>query len=400
MDGMANILLVDDDKALLELGEEFISENGQHTVITANSVSSALVILDTLPVDIIVSDYQMPDIDGIEFLRIIRRRTDRIPFILFTGKGREEVVINAINEGADFYIEKNTDIRSQYAQLKHTIEQAYMRKQAEDAVDYNLNLFKQLIENTTDIIVVIGEKGAIEYVSPSINRVLGYQEEDIIGHDELMNLRPEVQGLIRRNDIDSLDSFISHFTNIETRKKDGTWATLEFIAKPFERSGHKKIIFNFRDISEHVERDRQMQMMMKQIGAQHDEVEKESQKGLVGGVTYDISTIKMSLTPKAREIFGLVVDPWDVDMQILEASIHPDDRETFRKAFIDGSETPEPVETRFRIRLPSGEIKNINMIACTMMNRDDGPTHVHGLIRDCTEMVRLQEKIRAANMMH
>jgi PAS domain S-box-containing protein len=400
MDDMANILLVDDDEALLELGKEFIADNGQHTVITANSVGSALDILDTAPVDIIVSDYQMPEADGIEFLRIVRRRKDRIPFILFTGRGREEVVIDAINEGADFYIEKNTDIRSQYAQLQHTIEQAYLRKQAEDAVDYNLNLFKQLIENSMDIIVVVNDERLMEYVSPSVNRILGYQENELIGHDWMMFLRPEVQESIQRHEIDSLDAFEYYFTNFETRKKDGSWATVEYIGKTFERGGHKRFVINLRDISERVETDRQLQLLLRQIGIHHGEIEKESQKGLVGGVTYDFSTRKVSLTPKAAEIFGLDVGSWGVDLPILETLVHPDDRGSFIKAVINESQTTEPVETRYRIDLPSGDVRNINMISCTMMDKDEVPTYVHCVIRDCTEMVRLQEKIMTANMMH
>jgi len=58
-------------------------------------------ILTGITFDAIVSDFQMPEMNGITLLREIRSTSD-IPFILFTGKGREEVVIDAINNGADF----------------------------------------------------------------------------------------------------------------------------------------------------------------------------------------------------------------------------------------------------------------------------------------------------------
>jgi PAS domain S-box-containing protein len=396
---MINILLVDDDESFLELGKEFIAEDGRNDVITANSVRNALAILDTVPIGVIVSDYQMPEYDGIEFLRIVRKRNDRIPFILFTGMGREEVVIDAINEGVDFYIKKDTDIRSQYAQLIHTIDQAYIRKQAEDAVEYNLNLFKELIENSMDIIVVVDENGTIEYVSPSVNRILGYHEEEIIGHDKFMNLRPEVQELIQKQGINNLVSFESHFSRLETRKKDGTWATVEYITKSFERGGQKKIIFNFRDITERVEKDRQMLMMMGAIETQHDRVRTESENGLVGAITYDLQTGKASMTPMAAKIFGLDEGSREADVQNLENLVHPDDRNVFRNAVINESQTLDPVETKFRIILLRGEMRNINIISCTMLDKNDVPTHVHSVIRDCTEMVQLQEKIMAANMM-
>ena len=56
----------------------------------------------------------MPVMDGISLLKSIRQRDGDIPFILFTGRGREEVVIDALNNGADFYIQKGGDIKAQF----------------------------------------------------------------------------------------------------------------------------------------------------------------------------------------------------------------------------------------------------------------------------------------------
>jgi len=59
----------------------------------------------------------MPETNGIDFLKLIRSRDDPIPFILFTGRGREEVVIEALNSGADFYLQKGGDPSSQFKEL-------------------------------------------------------------------------------------------------------------------------------------------------------------------------------------------------------------------------------------------------------------------------------------------
>ena len=72
--------------------------------------------------------------DGIEFLKAVRGRYGDIPFILFTGKGREEVVIAAINNGADFYLQKGGAPDAQFAELAHKIRKAVERRQALEAL--------------------------------------------------------------------------------------------------------------------------------------------------------------------------------------------------------------------------------------------------------------------------
>ena len=139
---MITVLYVDDEPGLLELGKIFLEQNGSFSVTTTESGSSALRILKGMTFDAIVSDFQMPEMNGITLLREIRSTSD-IPFILFTGKGREEVVIDAINNGADFYLQKGGDPATQFAELGHKILQATSRHQAERALHKRLDLIRQ-----------------------------------------------------------------------------------------------------------------------------------------------------------------------------------------------------------------------------------------------------------------
>ncbi|WP_148208107.1 response regulator [Methanosphaerula palustris] len=85
----------------------------------------------------IISDYQMLKKDGITFLKEVRVRFGSTPFILFTGHGREEVVIQALKSGADFYLLKGGDPRSLFAELMHKIRIVVQRRQTEDALRTN-----------------------------------------------------------------------------------------------------------------------------------------------------------------------------------------------------------------------------------------------------------------------
>jgi PAS domain S-box-containing protein len=128
------VLYVDDEPFLLDLAKLFLESTGEIVVNTCRSGEETLETLRTHAYDAIVSDYQMPGIDGLVLLKTVREQYGSIPFILFTGKGREAVVIEAINLGADFYLQKGGDPRAQFAELAHKIKMAVGRRQAETAL--------------------------------------------------------------------------------------------------------------------------------------------------------------------------------------------------------------------------------------------------------------------------
>lgn len=120
---MIKVLYVDDELDLLDLAKEFLSVKDGFDVETVVSVKEAIKFVQKNDYEVIISDYEMPEISGIEFLKIIRKRFKNIPFILFTGKGREEVAIEAINNGVTFYLQKGTDVSAMFAELKQKIKQ-------------------------------------------------------------------------------------------------------------------------------------------------------------------------------------------------------------------------------------------------------------------------------------
>ncbi|HSQ92937.1 MAG TPA: PAS domain S-box protein [Methanoregula sp.] len=130
-DNTIRVLYVDDEPGLLEIGRLFLEQDGNFTVDTIESAPAALALLRSTPFDAIIADYHMPVMDGIEFLKAVRASGNNIPFILFTGRGREEVVIQALNEGADFYLQKGGDPIPQFMELSHKVRQAVQKRRAE-----------------------------------------------------------------------------------------------------------------------------------------------------------------------------------------------------------------------------------------------------------------------------
>lgn len=121
---MELILYVDDNELLLEIGKLFLEKTEEFEVITASSGEIALNLMKVNQFQAIVSDYQMPRMDGIEFLKKIRSTDMYIPFIIFTGRGREEIVVEAFENGANFYIQKGGKPQPQFTELIHKLHKA------------------------------------------------------------------------------------------------------------------------------------------------------------------------------------------------------------------------------------------------------------------------------------
>ena len=122
-DSIVRILHVDDDISTLEISKEILESENNFKVTTATSVDQALRIMEKNVFDVIVSDYEMPQKTGLDFLENLRAVGITTPFILFTGKGREEVAVKALNLGADGYINKHGNPETVYGELSHHIRQ-------------------------------------------------------------------------------------------------------------------------------------------------------------------------------------------------------------------------------------------------------------------------------------
>ena len=159
---MISVLLVEDDPDVLELTRLFLERDLELNIDVCSSVKEALRKLNNKIYNVIVSDYLMPEINGIQLLKTLKFQGIETPFIIFTGKGGEEIAIEALNSGATFYLQKSENPRFQFAKLRKMIHEAALRQKTEE----------QYREN--NICVVIPAYNEEKLIGPTLNSIPDY----------------------------------------------------------------------------------------------------------------------------------------------------------------------------------------------------------------------------------
>ena len=267
MPGKIQVLYVDDDPALLEIGKIYLQKYEDFTITTLPSAKQALDSLETETFDAIISDYQMPHMDGIEFLIEVRRSGNQIPFILFTGRGREEVVIKALNEGADFYLQKGGDPKSQFAELAHKIKKAIKQRNLESNIRNLKRREADIINFLPDATLAINSEGIIIAWNRAMEELTGLFSSEMIGKGNYEyalpfyhERRPMLLDLVIREDPETYAKYPSikrdgNFLSAEItipHFHEGTGASLWFTASPLYDNQGEVIgaIESIREITE------------------------------------------------------------------------------------------------------------------------------------------------------
>jgi PAS domain S-box-containing protein len=175
------VLHVDDDRAFRDLVAQFLEQEDESIEVrTASSGPEALDRLVSESIDCVVSDFDMPQTDGLEFLDAVREEYGELPFILFTGKGSEAVASEAIARGATDYLQKQAG-SEQYELLVNRIRNSVEQHEAEIERRRNERRFEAVFEDPQMLVALLGADGRLRAVNETAMRLVDQPHEELAG---------------------------------------------------------------------------------------------------------------------------------------------------------------------------------------------------------------------------
>jgi len=173
--------VIDDERDLLELIKHYLVRFGDMQVETTPSTKEALTKVLKSEYDVIIVDYYMPEITGIEFLKILRAKGDTTPVIIFTGVGRELAAIEALNNGADFFLQKGDDPKNQFRELVHMIRQAKERRSVGKSMGTSQRIISDVMSFTPEPMMAIDREGIVIAWNNAMEELTGITADFMIG---------------------------------------------------------------------------------------------------------------------------------------------------------------------------------------------------------------------------
>lgn len=330
------VLHVDDDEQMRLL----VKQSLQHVdeAFTVYSAADPMAALDRLDdeIECIVSDYEMPTLNGLEFLREVRAERPNLPFILLTGRGSEELASEAISAGLTDYFQKS-DIAQQFPVLAQRIETAVEGERAEVS-------YRELFEKAVDGLALNDpETGTFVDANPAFREMLGLEQAELLSMSitDIRSSPPQDQqdttlaDHLRRAVIEGTTS-----TEECCRRAGGErfWMELQF--KPIEVKGRSLVLTQAREITE---RKRYEQTLSALHTAVTEIVAAEQSRQVTGSV---LSAVDDLLAADRAAVFRHA--PSENWLEVVDATSLPsvagevplDPEHPLARSFIDG----QPVE--------------------------------------------------------
>lgn len=168
------VLLVDDEESIL-LSLKLYVQHWGYAPLLANTAREAIEILKTRHIDLIISDQEMPEMNGIELLYSVRKIDKDIPFIIMTAYGSIDKAVISLKEGADDYIQKPYNVEELHAIARHLLSYYSLSREYKELKDYmgRLYSFKNIVTRSAQMMNVLALAGKVSKVPDTTVAIYG-----------------------------------------------------------------------------------------------------------------------------------------------------------------------------------------------------------------------------------
>lgn len=427
------VLHVDDEPDFADLTAEFLHrQDDRFTVETKTSPEAALDRLAKNHVDCVVSDHEMPGKNGIEFLEAVREDAPDLPFILFTGKGSEEIASHAVSAGVSDYLQKSfgTD---QYAVLANRIRNLVSQRRAESDLEKRIGQQEIVAELGRQAISGVELEQLFDFAVENVAEALGNEYAKVLEYHpergELL-LRSGVgwrDGLVGRASVsDGADSQAGHTLRsehpviVDYLPSEDRFSGPPLLTEHDVISGISVIIGDYEDpwgvfgthstkrkpFTEHdvtfvqnvanvlasaIGRTTREQ----ELDRTHDLFGKTERIADVGGWEINTETMEVFWSDNLFDILGITNDEEPPLEEALDV-YHEADRPMVEEAVEAALESGEPFDVEVRFRRPDAEIRWLRVQGIPEIE-DDTVVTLRGAVQDITHRKQYEQLLERQN---
>ena len=160
-----SLLCIDDEPLFLDAFKARLEQEKDLAVTTALTAADALDVLNRQYFDVIIADYAMPDMDGLALLKEIRARGGQSIFVMATAKRLAHIARDALNTGADYYLQKGADMGNEVARLIDFVRVRVPQKNAEYELIAWARFYNSIVDSGAELICRIKSDGTFTFVN-------------------------------------------------------------------------------------------------------------------------------------------------------------------------------------------------------------------------------------------
>ena len=344
------VLLVDDDPDLRAVTASFLErEVDRIAVETAPDAAAGLDVLADRDVECVVSDYEMPGRDGLAFLDAVRERRPDLPFILFTGRGSEEVASEAISAGVTDYLRKPGGTE-RYERLANRVVEAVEKRRAERDAERAIEQFRTVADGASDAIVSLDADGVIRFANPAVESMFGHEPADLIG-EPLDALLPDNDETAERLLSSEGDPSERPAVRCQMRRRGGDEVPVAASVGDFVVDGERRVVAVIRD-----------------------RTDADRHRAFIEHASDAVTVLSRDwrfryLSPSCERVTGHA--PSDLLGERSLDYVHPEDREAVREAFGRLDEAGGPPTAEYRFRTATGEYRWLESVGSERIETGD-----------------------------